>query len=203
MSSIVSSSLPGPSGECGKQHNYASCLPMLGRSCCSINGFCGSNETYCLVSNGCQSGCVDPSVFGLPPDPTSTSSISKPSTTTASSSTSQTTSSTKGISSSTSLSQNTTITSSTSSPTAAPAKSSGLSGGKRIGAIVGPTVGGALLLLIACIILYRRRRRSPAPATPLRPSTPVMEEPRGYHTGLNAGSGFQVFENGDARRGAR
>jgi hypothetical protein len=55
--------LPGAGGKCGWQNGNAACLPMQGRTCCSINGFvyprycgpalkltlcdsfCGNNET--------------------------------------------------------------------------------------------------------------------------------------------------------------
>jgi hypothetical protein len=38
ISKMSGSQSAGVSGQCGSQHAYATCLPMLGRTCCSING---------------------------------------------------------------------------------------------------------------------------------------------------------------------
>jgi hypothetical protein len=41
--------------------------------CCSINGFCGSTNEYCLTTAGCQSAfgnCTAPSVGTISPDET-------------------------------------------------------------------------------------------------------------------------------------
>lgn len=50
-------------------------------SCCSMYGFCGSTDTYCLTTEGCQSGfgqCTTPSPVSSssPPSPTSTVKVS-------------------------------------------------------------------------------------------------------------------------------
>ncbi|KAF7505193.1 hypothetical protein GJ744_001183 [Endocarpon pusillum] len=62
----------GEQGTCGRQHNNTVCIPQESRSCCSTNGYCGSTESYCFTSYGCQSGCVDPPDFYLPPSSTPT-----------------------------------------------------------------------------------------------------------------------------------
>jgi hypothetical protein len=41
--------------------------------CCSVNGFCGSTNEYCLTTTGCQSAfgnCTAPSVGTITPDET-------------------------------------------------------------------------------------------------------------------------------------
>lgn len=64
----------GPNGTCGEQHGGALCDPEKGGICCSINGFCGDTDEYCLISSGCQSNCTDGT-------PTATVTVSTPSAT--------------------------------------------------------------------------------------------------------------------------
>lgn len=72
---------------CGKQHGGATCGVDRG-PCCSQYGFCGATAEYCLVSNGCQSGCTVISQSSVvapqptsPSTPTSNPVIRQPSTT--------------------------------------------------------------------------------------------------------------------------
>ncbi|KAH7419506.1 hypothetical protein BKA64DRAFT_19283 [Cadophora sp. MPI-SDFR-AT-0126] len=195
---------PGVGGECGWQHNDAKCLPMQGRTCCSINGYCGWNETYCFESNGCQDGCIDPSNFYGSPSIVALSTTSGTSTSTSiSSSTSTARSTSRPISTPAS-----TITSQirASSQTSLPSPTStstntgtgGLSGPAKTGAIAGGSVGGVALLviLVICFIFYRK----PKASTPVsRSSSPEVVEPIRpppvYQSGLQTGSNFGIREN--------
>ncbi|KAG4439727.1 hypothetical protein IFR05_004805 [Cadophora sp. M221] len=203
--------LPGAGGECGHQHEDKSCLPMQGRSCCSINGYCGSNETYCFESNGCQSGCVDPIAFYM------TSSTLVTTTTALSASTNNTLSSSK-ISSTSHL---TTISTSTLPPgitsgvpaplNSTPSSNSttishkqGLHGAARTGAIAGGAVGGvAVLLLVACLLICCRSGR-PKPSkvssdssSATNATTPPVNDVSGHNTGATAQQGFRIKERGE------
>jgi len=155
--SATPSGLPGSNGQCGYQHGMAPCLPMQGRECCSINGFCGSNETYCFVSNGCQYGCVDPASYYT----VSTSVLTLSST--QSSTLAQTTTTNTVATTSLPTSKSTT----TNVPTST-AKPSGPTGGHKTGAIVGGAVGGAVVfaILALCLFCWRnsRRKKRAAPA---------------------------------------
>ncbi|KAH6677622.1 hypothetical protein B0J14DRAFT_690105 [Halenospora varia] len=73
----------GANGVCGWQHDNKTCLPLTVHSCCSINGFCGSDESFCFTRYGCQSSCVDPPAFYLTTTPSSTTAPTVTSTTTA------------------------------------------------------------------------------------------------------------------------
>jgi len=156
------SGVPGANGECGYQHSMAPCLPMQGRECCSINGFCGSNETYCFVSNGCQYGCVDPASYYT----VSTSILTLSSSLSPNSSTAQTTATSKPAT----TTSHSTSTSASNLPTAA-SEHSGLTSKAKIGVIVG-TVGGVLIFAILAILLLgwrnsKKKKRAAAEAKAL------------------------------------
>ncbi|KAF8851720.1 hypothetical protein BDZ45DRAFT_730705 [Acephala macrosclerotiorum] len=192
--SATPSGTPGADGMCGYQHGMAPCLPMAnGRTCCSINGFCGSNETYCFVSNGCQYGCVDPASFYSTLTTLFTMSVNG---TASSTSNTQTTTKTPLTTSSS--------TSSTSSSTANVGNDNGLSGKAKTGAIAGGAVGGvALIMLITLLILCLRRRHprdSPAAVTTTRSTTPdttptQMQEPANVYQGLISRPNQRNVEN--------
>ncbi|CZR52814.1 uncharacterized protein PAC_02691 [Phialocephala subalpina] len=183
--SATPSGTPGADGVCGYQHGMAPCLPMAnGRTCCSINGYCGSNETYCFRSNGCQYGCVDPASFYSTLTTVFTLSVNG---------TAQTTTKTSPTSSS----------SSNASSTANAGNNSGLSGKAKIGAIAGGAVGGvAVITFLAFLILClrRRRRNTPAAVTTTQNETPdstppQMQEPANVYQGLISRSNHRNVEN--------
>ncbi|KAJ8110503.1 hypothetical protein OPT61_g6675 [Boeremia exigua] len=66
-------------GQCGLESGQT-CAGSTFGSCCSLYGFCGRSDIYCLVTEGCQSGygdCTAPSsLSSSPPSPTSTSKVS-------------------------------------------------------------------------------------------------------------------------------
>ncbi|ODQ56615.1 hypothetical protein SAICODRAFT_22959 [Saitoella complicata NRRL Y-17804] len=59
-------------GTCGPD---VSCEGWPEGTCCSQYGYCGNTDAHCLVSNGCQNGCISPSFTSTSPT-TSASSIS-------------------------------------------------------------------------------------------------------------------------------
>ncbi|KAF2730767.1 hypothetical protein EJ04DRAFT_515047 [Polyplosphaeria fusca] len=61
----------GPNGKCGSQYGGASCDPEKGGICCSISGFCGESDEYCLVASGCQLNCTDGTPTARSPSQTS------------------------------------------------------------------------------------------------------------------------------------
>ncbi|KAF4627182.1 hypothetical protein G7Y89_g10973 [Cudoniella acicularis] len=177
--SATSSLLPGVNGECGYQHGMAPCLPMEGKECCSLNGFCGYNETYCLISNGCQYGCDDTSSSIT----TTATPVPLPS------------SSSNGTNTIATTSRSSTITqqptSSTISPTATSTPQSGLTAQERTGVIAGcSALGGILIILLVAFLVYRNRKKNAAAAAPkpaeipLAPVTPPPPEEfyDGFHS---------------------
>ncbi|KAF3006434.1 hypothetical protein E8E13_001912 [Curvularia kusanoi] len=67
-------------GQCGSSSGQT-CMDSVFGSCCSLYGFCGSTDIYCLTTEGCQSGygkCNIPSPVSSssPPSPTSTVKVS-------------------------------------------------------------------------------------------------------------------------------
>jgi len=168
----------GIGGKCGWQHNFASCLPVEGRSlCCSINGYCGSNATFC--TDGCQENCwLDPSVLSAAPSTTPQGTTTPR----------------------TSIS---TISSATPSapPNATTAQHHGLSGRARAGVIAGSTIGGLLFvgLLIVCIIFLARWRGWKTAKS--GQSSPVedieLPEPPAYHDGPIAPSNIHLRNYGE------
>ncbi|KAF1923130.1 carbohydrate-binding module family 18 protein [Didymella exigua CBS 183.55] len=67
-------------GECGSASGQT-CFGSTFGSCCSLYGYCGSSEVYCLNTEGCQSGfgeCTTSSSVSSssPPTPTSTEKVS-------------------------------------------------------------------------------------------------------------------------------
>lgn len=67
-------------GSCGSI-NGQTCASSTFGSCCSLYGYCGSTDTYCLTTEGCQAGfgnCTTPSPVSssTPPTPTSTDKVS-------------------------------------------------------------------------------------------------------------------------------
>ncbi|KAH7342512.1 hypothetical protein BKA65DRAFT_537767 [Rhexocercosporidium sp. MPI-PUGE-AT-0058] len=198
--------LPGAGGECGSQHEDKTCLPMQGRSCCSINGYCGSNETYCFESNGCQSGCVDPvDFYNTSSAPFVTvATISESADSTAISTSQLTTISTSTLpprsTSGIPVPSGSSIPSSNSTSTT---HKQGLHGAARTGAIAGGTVAGVLLLLfVACLIIYFRRYRSrpsraPSGSSGSTTAAAPMRDVSGYNRGANAPQDFQIRERGE------
>ncbi|KAJ4991971.1 Chitin deacetylase-like protein 9 [Stagonosporopsis vannaccii] len=79
--STPTASLPVSSnGQCGTGIGQT-CAGSVFGSCCSLYGYCGSTDIYCLITEGCQLGYGDcttpPSVsISIPPSPTSTSKVS-------------------------------------------------------------------------------------------------------------------------------
>ncbi|KAH9211390.1 hypothetical protein DL95DRAFT_464977 [Leptodontidium sp. 2 PMI_412] len=205
--------LPGAEGECGHQHENKSCLPMQGRTCCSINGYCGFNETYCFESNGCQSGCVDPIDFYM------TSSTLVTTTTAVSEAANSTFISSLKLSSTSHLTTISTstvpprITSGVPAPSGSTIPSSnstaithkqGLHGAARTGAIAGGAVGGvAVLLLIACLLIFCRNGRpkpskvSSGSSSSTNTAAPAVRDVSGFNQGANAQQGFRVKERGE------
>ncbi|KAH8753927.1 hypothetical protein F5882DRAFT_419215 [Hyaloscypha sp. PMI_1271] len=170
----------GIGGKCGWQHNYTSCLPVEGKSlCCSINGYCGSNATFC--TDGCQENCwLDPSVL----------SSGAPSSTIPQGTTTPRTSITTISSATQSASPNTTT-----------AQHHGLSGSALAGTIAGSAIGGLVFigLLIACIIFLRRGRSWKTAKS--GQSSPVedieLPEPTAYHDGPIAPSNIHLRNYGE------
>lgn len=67
-------------GQCGSASGQT-CVGTTFGSCCSLYGYCGSTDIYCLTTEGCQSGygeCTTPSSVSSnsPPTPTSTEKVS-------------------------------------------------------------------------------------------------------------------------------
>ncbi|KAH8685432.1 hypothetical protein BGZ60DRAFT_425928 [Tricladium varicosporioides] len=145
----TSSSVPKAGGLCGYQHGNTPCLPEEGQTCCSINGFCGSTEAYCFVSNGCQYGCIDPVSFYATRAPTLSTSvivISSPAASSPSTSPPPTTLATSPITSSAAHSA-------TSTPSPIATKH-GLQGKAKIGVAVGVSIGGTLVLFLLGFLLW-------------------------------------------------
>jgi len=152
-SATPSGVLPGQDGKCGYQHNMEPCLPYEGGSCCSINGYCGSNETYCLTSNGCQYGCIDPSSSVVPTPSTTLSSTVPSKSTTVPSSSSQAITTSK-------------LTATTTNPASAsgtPSNTSSASHKTPVADVAGGTVGGIALLIFLFWFLiwwWKRHQRN-------------------------------------------
>lgn len=67
-------------GQCGLESGQT-CIDSTFGSCCSLYGFCGGTDIYCLTTRGCQPGygdCIVPSSVssGAPSSPTFTSNVS-------------------------------------------------------------------------------------------------------------------------------
>lgn len=79
--STPSSTLPvSTNGQCGSVSGQT-CVNSTFGSCCSLYGYCGSSDIYCLSTEGCQSGygeCKAPSsvTSSSPPTPTSAEKVS-------------------------------------------------------------------------------------------------------------------------------
>ena len=58
-SASTPSGLYRPDGRCGTAFGNAQCNPLgAAGPCCSQYGYCGSSDSFCLASQGCQNGCV-------------------------------------------------------------------------------------------------------------------------------------------------
>ncbi|KAH6633447.1 hypothetical protein C7974DRAFT_452745 [Boeremia exigua] len=79
--STPTTSLPtSGDGQCGSTTGQT-CAGSIWGNCCSLYGFCGGTDIYCLTTEGCQPGygeCIAPSSVSSvsPPSPTSTEKVS-------------------------------------------------------------------------------------------------------------------------------
>ncbi|KAL3449899.1 hypothetical protein BJX65DRAFT_272142 [Aspergillus insuetus] len=177
-------------GSCGATlTSNVTCQGSTYGDCCSTNGFCGGDKTYC--GSGCQSmfgNCYD---LDDESESSTSTSISSTTSSSATSSTSTDTDPTATGESSGANSGNNTISS---------GGSDGLSKGAIAGISVGAAVGGcAIIALLVWFIFFRRRRSAQgheiivedtkqsvlveAYGMPVIPPVQAVHEMEGKHTG--------------------